>query len=207
MKIFLKICGITNVEDAKFIVSMGVNALGIIRYKKSPRFVNDEDLIKISKVVPSHIKLVPVFVNEEQEIVKNTLSLIPGAIPQFHGKESPEYCESFGTEYIKAVIMDVSIDLSEKSNQYHSCKALLLDSKDKSLHGGTGKVFDWDLVNDYVHKPLILAGGLNIENIDQALSSEKYWGVDVSSGVESSPEKKDHRKVSKFIKKVRNKDD
>jgi len=133
--------------------------------------------------------------------------MMPDAIPQFHGDEDSAYCESFGVEYLKAIKMDESINLKKEAESYTSSLALLLDSKDINLLGGAGFTFDWNLVDLSLEKNLILAGGLSPENIERALSSGQYWGVDVSSGVESSPGIKDKNKIVSFIRTIRDRNE
>ena len=207
MNIFIKICGITSIEDANVSVALGADAIGLIRYPQSPRYIEDKELDQIYKVLPKSVKAVPVFANEVAEEVQRVLNKMPGAIPQFHGDEDPTYCESFGIKYIKAINMDINIDLKEEAEKYISSLALLLDSKEANFLGGTGLTFDWNLVSSITNKPLILAGGLNSENIEEAISSGHYWGVDVSSGVESLPGKKDKSKINNFINIIRDKDE
>jgi len=207
MDIFIKICGITNLEDAKIAISSGANAIGLMRYADSPRYIEEKRLDQIYEILPKSVKAVPVFANESAEEVERVLNMMPDAIPQFHGDEDSAYCESFGVEYLKAIKMDESINLKKEAESYTSSLALLLDSKDINLLGGTGFTFDWNLVDLSLEKNLILAGGLSPENIERALSSGQYWGVDVSSGVESSLGKKDKNKIVSFIRTIRDRNE
>ena len=205
MNCFIKICGITSIADANLAIEEGANAIGLMRFTKSPRYLENVILQQIYDVIPVSVKAIPVFVNESSKEVDRVLNKLPNALPQFHGDESPEYCESFGVDYIKAINMDINVDLLQESERYKSSIALLLDSKVPNILGGSGLTFDWNLVDDSINKSLILAGGLTPENIKSAISSGQYWGVDVSSGVESSPGKKDRKKLANFIKNVKEK--
>ena len=205
MELFIKICGITNLEDAELAVSCGADALGFIMYEKSPRKINKEKVLKIIEELPERIVPVLVFVNSSSEYVETCLEMSPKLIPQFHGEETPEFCSSFGRDFLKALRVSGEEDLHPIFESYSKSWMLLLDSYQKNDFGGTGKSFDWkSLKEKEFNKPYLLAGGLNPENVENALSLVSCAGLDVSSGVESSPGKKDSIKLKKFIETARN---
>ena len=205
MELFIKICGITNLEDAKLAISYGANALGFIMYEKSPRKIRKKQVLEIIKELPTDVVPVMVFVDPRSEYVKSCLNVSSRLIPQFHGNEKPDFCSSFGRDYIKAIRVSGKEDLKLLFENYSSSWRLLVDSYQKNYFGGTGKTFDWKyLRGKNLDKPYLLAGGLNPENVEKALSIVSCAGLDVSSGVESSIGKKDKTKLKKFIEIARN---
>ena len=205
MELFIKICGITNFEDARAAVSYGANALGFMMYEKSPRKIAKEEVLEIIKELPEEVIPVMVFVNPTSIYVESCLEVSSRLIPQFHGNETPEFCSSFGRDFLKALRVSGKEDLRTIFESYSKAWMLLLDSYQKNDFGGTGKTFEWkNLKGKELNKPYLLAGGLNPENVEKALSLVPCAGIDVSSGVESSPGKKDSRKVKKFIQTARN---
>ena len=205
MELFIKICGITSLKDAKLAASFGANALGFMMYQHSSRKIDKNNAARIIKTLPEEITPVMVFVNSNFEYVESCLKVSPKIIPQFHGTESPEFCSSFGRDFIKAIRVTKEIDLPLSFRRYSKSWMMLLDSFHKDSYGGSGVVFDWDLLlGKKLNKPYLLCGGLNPDNVERALSIVPCAGLDVSSGVESSPGKKDSVKVKKFIKIARN---
>ena len=205
MELFIKICGITNLEDARLAVSYGANALGFMMYEKSPRKIAKEEVLEIIKELPEEVIPVMVFVNPTSIYVESCLEVSSRLIPQFHGNETPEFCSSFGRDFLKAMRVSGKEDLRTIFESYSKAWMLLLDSYQKNNFGGTGKTFEWqNLKGKELNKPYLLAGGLNPENVEKALSLVPCAGIDVSSGVESSPGKKDSKKVKKFIRTARN---
>ena len=205
MELFIKICGITNLEDARSAVSYGANALGFMMYEKSPRKIAKEEVLEIIKELPEEVIPVMVFVNPSSEYVERCLEVSSKLIPQFHGDETPAFCSSFGRDFLKALRVSGKEDLQTIFESYSKSWMLLLDSYQKNDFGGTGKAFEWkNLKEKEFNKPYLLAGGLNPENVEKALSLVSCAGLDVSSGVESSPGKKDSIKLKKFIEAARN---
>ena len=205
MELFIKICGITNLEDARSAVSYGANALGFMMYEKSPRKIVKEEVLEIIKELPEEVIPVMVFVNPSSEYVERCLEVSSKLIPQFHGDETPAFCSSFGRDFLKALRVSGKEDLQTIFESYSKSWMLLLDSYQKNDFGGTGKTFEWkNLKGKELNKPYLLAGGLNPENVEKALSLVSCAGLDVSSGVESSPGKKDSIKLKKFIETARN---
>jgi phosphoribosylanthranilate isomerase len=199
--IFIKICGITELEDAKNIAQMGVSALGFIFYPKSRRYIEPKKANEIILNLPPFIVTVGVFVNEKTDKVEDTLKICPVDILQFHGDESPDYCKKFNKRVIKA--FRVNEDFSSVILSNYSVSAFLLDSFAQNEYGGTGKIFDWDVaVKAKKYGKIILSGGLNTENIKYAIEKVNPYGIDISSGVEISPGKKDIKKVEEILKLI-----
>ena len=203
MSIFIKICGITNLKDAKVSITDGADAIGFIQSKKSERFVSLETLNVIKDAIGIDFLTIPVFVNPSSEEVINFLSIFPNSILQFHGDEEEEFCKAFNKPYIKAINVSKQEDLVNDLNKYKDSFAYLLDSGDSQNRGGTGETFDWKLIPKDLSNKIIVAGGLDSNNIEVLLSEVSPFGVDVSSGVESKIGVKDHSKIDNFIKLVK----
>ena len=203
MSIFIKICGITNLEDAKISIADGADAIGFIQSKKSERFVSLETLNIIKDAIGIDFLTIPVFVNPLTEEVINFLSIFPNSILQFHGDEEEEFCKAFNKPYIKAINVSKYEDLINDLNKYKDSFAYLLDSGDSQNRGGTGETFDWKLIPKDLSNKIIVAGGLDSNNIEVLLSEISPFGVDVSSGVEYKIGVKDHSKIDNFIKLVK----
>ena len=200
---YIKICGITSEKDAQMVEALGVDAMGFIMYEESERFVEIDKVVNILKSIKNRVEVFLVFVNSIHDFVSECLSKIPQAIPQFHGEEGAEFCESFNTDFVKAIRVYASIDFRDINKTFKNAKMLLLDSYEKNSYGGSGKTFNWDLINTRVKIPFLLAGGIDTMNVEKALSSVSCKGVDVSTGVESKPGVKDPVKVKNLIEKVR----
>jgi phosphoribosylanthranilate isomerase len=198
----VKICGITNREDALWAVECGADALGFIFYKKSPRYINPEHAKEIISILPPFISTVGVFVNEDYNDVRDVKLLTGLNAVQLHGDESPSYCNLIEGKLIKAIRIknEKSIERLKK----YTVDAFLLDSFDTSSFGGSGLTFDWRLAEKAKqHGRIILAGGLTPDNVEEAINKVAPFGVDVSSGVESKPGIKNKKKVKDFILKVK----
>ncbi len=204
----IKICGITNKEDALWAVNLKVDALGFI-FAESPRRVKPEIVQKIVELLPPFISSVGVFVNEDRRKVEEITESCGLTTLQFHGEESPSYCEEFKQKVVKAFrVKDKSV--LRKAAQYQErVDAYLLDTYSPSKYGGTGKTFDWRIAKEIKEfgLPIILSGGLNPENIKEAISEVEPYGVDVSSGVEERPGKKNLEKLINFVRIVRETDE
>jgi phosphoribosylanthranilate isomerase len=199
----IKICGITNHEDAQVSVAAGADALGLNFYKKSPRYLTISAAAKIAKKLPSFLMRVGVFVNAPESLVLQAIGECGLSMLQFHGDETPEFCTQFGLMSMKAFRIRGAEALKELP-QYPT-EAWLLDAYTPKTRGGTGKKFNWELAVEAKKfgRPFFLAGGLTPGNVADAVRRVRPFGVDVSSGVESAPGKKDHQKVRDFIAKVR----
>jgi len=201
----VKICGITSVEDARYACATGANAIGLVFYQKSPRNVTIQQAKSILDSLPPFVTSVGLFLDAEADFVESVIAKAPLDLLQFHGTETPDYCDSFSTSYIKAIGMaDIKneSEFSQISQNYPNAKGFLIDSHATGAAGGTGKTFDWKNVPQNQQKPIILAGGLNPENIADAITQNNLFGVDISSGVESTPGKKDHEKIRKLMTEV-----
>jgi phosphoribosylanthranilate isomerase len=199
----VKICGITNKDDSLFAAQCGVAALGFIFYPPSPRYITPEDARKIISALPDEVVKVGVFVNEKTEEIKRVMEYCTLDMIQLHGDESPELCRQFSSSIvIKAV--DLKNDDDLKNACCYDVAAILADSRHAGLYGGTGKKADWELAFALQKKmPLILSGGLNEGNIAEAMQTVAPAALDLNSGVEVSPGKKDHAKLARIFDIVR----
>lgn len=198
----VKICGITNVADGLMVANSGADSIGLVFYEPSPRHVEIDQACLIAKALPAFVTKTALFVNPDVEYVKEVLAKVQIDLLQFHGDESPEFCEQFGLPYMKAIRMQQSTDLNEIAQQYDSACGILLDAYKPGVPGGTGEQFNWDWVPCTFSKPIILAGGLKAENIQQAIHTVQPWAVDVSGGVEASKGLKSADKVKLFMQQV-----
>jgi phosphoribosylanthranilate isomerase len=203
MGTWVKICGITNLGDAQASVEAGADALGFVFYEKSPRHMTIPAAAGISKQIPGFIMRVGVFVNALREVVVRAIGECGLTLLQFHGNEPPEYCSQFGLMSMKAFRMRDAGTLKEMAK--YQTNAWLLDANSPEAVGGSGEKFNWDLAVEAQKfgKPIFLAGGLTPENVAEAVRKVRPFGVDVSSGVEISPGKKDPVKVRAFINAVK----
>jgi phosphoribosylanthranilate isomerase len=202
----VKICGITSITDALTIVKFGADAIGLVFYEKSVRYVSLEQAKAICQALPPFITTVALFMNANKQQVTECLAEAHFDLLQFHGNESPEFCASFNHPYIKAVPMSgVSglDDFKAYAEQYPDAKAFLVDSHAPNEAGGSGKVFDWKQIPVDYSAPIILAGGLNAENIAQAMQATDVFALDVSSGVEASAGVKSRIKIKQFMQEVK----
>ena len=203
MRTRVKICGITRRQDAEFAVKSGADAIGLVFYEPSPRAVIIEQAAAITAQLSPFVSVVGLFVNATAESVRQTIKQIPLSLLQFHGDESAEFCEQFKMPYIKAIRMQSAADLIQASKDFSAASALLLDSYQHGVPGGTGQTFDWSMITA-VNKPLILAGGLTTENVAEAIRQVSPYAVDVSGGVEESKGLKSNNKISAFMREVAN---
>ena len=202
MTVRIKICGIMNKEDAIAAAHFGADALGFV-FATSPRKVSAESAREIIKTLPPFVKTVGVFVDEDPERVSSIAARCGLDILQFHGSESVDYCNSFNRRVIKAVRMQSRDELKNLSNYVDVVDGLLLDTYVPNKLGGTGITFDWELaVEARKYGRIILAGGLNPENVAAAIRMVKPYAVDASSGLERSPGVKDHEKMAQFIREA-----
>jgi phosphoribosylanthranilate isomerase len=199
----VKICGITSVGDAEAAVEAGADMLGLMFYPDSPRHITEEMAQTIARQLPPFIIRVGVFADQAPEEVFSAMHKCGLNLLQFHGRETPEYCAQFGMMTMKAFRIRDAASLKEIP-QYQT-HAYLLDSYVAGKAGGTGAVFNWNLAVEAgrLGKPIFLAGGLTPENVTEAVRTVRPFGVDVSSGVEQSPGKKDPKKMRDFIAAVR----
>ena len=207
MSVKVKICGITNLEDALAATEAGADALGFMFYEKSPRHISLNAAAEISRALPPFVIKTGVFVNADEDLVRRAIGDCHLNLLQFHGDETPEYCAQFGIMTMKAFrVRDTE---SLKSLAAYKTDAWLLDAFVPRKPGGTGETFNWDLAVEAKKSGqlIFLAGGLTPENVAEAIRKVQPYGVDVSSGVESSPGKKDISKLRKFIRAAKGNSD
>lgn len=205
MRTRIKICGLTRVEDMSAAVNAGADAVGLVFYPSSPRAVDLALAARLCAVVPPFVTIVGLFVNEASTKVREVISSLPINLLQFHGEEPSDYCESFGLPYMKAARVRQGFDLLDYAACYPSARGLLVDAWVEG-YGGGGHAFDWRLLPKDFDRPLVLAGGLNPQNIGEAIQTVNPWAVDVSSGVELSKGIKDRALIDAFIAGVRDAD-
>jgi phosphoribosylanthranilate isomerase len=206
MRTRVKICGITRVEDAAVAAAHGADAIGLIFYRPSPRYVAPERAREIVAATPAFVTTVAVFVNPSREEVEAVIRESGVSLLQFHGDEPPEFCSGFSRPYIKAVRLRPGLDLLKYLSPHTDARAWMLDSFHEDLWGGTGGAFDWSLVPRDAAKPLVLSGGLTSDNVGNAVRRVRPYAVDVSTGVEVSKGIKDAAKIAAFIGAVRRED-
>jgi phosphoribosylanthranilate isomerase len=200
----VKICGITRIEDAQAVSMSGADAIGLVFYEKSPRHVSIEKAMQLVASLPPFVTVVGLFVNADAAAVREVLAAVSIDVLQFHGDESPEYCGQFGRSYLKAIRVKAGVNLVQCAAQFSSAQGLLLDAHVEGIPGGTGAVFDWTLIPEDLPLPLILSGGLDVENVASAIKQVQPYAVDVSSGVEAGKGIKDAAKIARFMQEVRN---
>ena len=198
----IKICGFTRLEDVHDAVELGVDALGFVFVDSSPRCVKTNQVKVLVQHLPPFVQSVGLFMNQSEQEIREVLQEIPLNLLQFHGDETPEFCEQFKVPYIKAIPMGGGVNPLDYVKQHAESVGFLLDSHAVGESGGSGGVFDWDKIPKGFDRPLILAGGLNIDNVCEAVQQVKPYAVDVSSGVESAKGIKNKEKMAAFIKGV-----
>jgi len=198
----VKICGLTRSQDIEAAVAAGADALGLVFYEPSPRAVTITEAVHLTQSVPAFVSLVGLFVNPTEAYVREVLESVPLDLLQFHGDETPEFCEQFKRRWIKAIRVRSQEQVVSAFQQYRNASGLLVDAWDPERFGGTGKSFNWELIPPERPLPLILAGGLTSDNVFRAVEQVKPWAVDVSGGVECGKGIKDSEKISDFINEV-----
>lgn len=199
----VKFCGITQLDDAHYAEYLGVDAMGFVFYEKSPRVLSITAAEAICQTLSPFITKVGLFVNPSKSEVEAVLQKVNLDLLQFHGDEAEDFCRQFNKPYIKAVAVRDKESMNQATKLYPSAAGLLLDTFHQEKKGGTGEVFDWSLISSTHAKPIILAGGLTIENVRLAIETVKPYAVDVSSGIELNKTKKDFDKMRRFIEEVR----
>jgi phosphoribosylanthranilate isomerase len=202
MRVRVKICGITRPEDGVVAARHGADAIGLVFHPRSPRFVAVETAQAIVEQLPPFVTVVGLFVDASIDRIRSVLDQVPIDMLQFHGDEPPETCAAFGKPYIKAVAMREGTDPLEAALRFSDARGLLLDAYREGVPGGTGESFDWERVPSNPGKPLILAGGLNPDNVGEAIRRVRPYAVDVSSGVERDKGIKDEQRIIEFLRGV-----
>ena len=205
MRTRIKICGITRAEDARAAAECGADAIGLVFYPPSPRYLSTERAAELRDALPPFVQTVALFVNADAAQVAQVLQRVRPALLQFHGGETPEFCGQFGVPFVKACRMRPGDDALEYLRPFSRTAAWLFDSHVPE-YGGVGEGFDLSLMPVVKEKPVILSGGLSRANVAEAIRRVRPWGVDVSSGVESAKGVKDAAKIAAFIAEVRNAD-
>jgi phosphoribosylanthranilate isomerase len=203
MQVKVKICGITNLDDAMAAVDCGADALGFVFFKGSPRYIPYGSAASIIKNLPPFLTIVGVFVNEQPEHIENVITMIGIDVIQLHGEEPPERY-TFTRRVIKAMRVETLESLDPLINYRGKASAFLLDTFTPDLFGGTGKIFNWDIALEAKQfGRIILAGGLTPDNVAEAVKRVRPYGVDVSSGVEFEKGRKDFKKMQQFIERAK----
>lgn len=201
----VKICGITNLEDALAACEYGADAVGFIFYKKSPRFIEPERVKKIIKDIPPFVTTVGIFVDEDADKINEIVKEVGLNVVQLHGKELPEFCEGIRSKVIKVFrIQGSRVQEFKGEMKQYRVSAYLLDTYQEGIPGGTGETFNWKIAKEAKgFGRIILAGGLTLQNVAEAVKTVMPYAVDVSSGVEERPGKKDLKKVKEFIERAK----
>jgi phosphoribosylanthranilate isomerase len=202
---FIKICGITNLDDALAAVDAGADALGFNFYKPSPRYIAPSAAREMVEQVPARMLTVGVFVNEESQTVMSIAHEAGLKAVQLHGDESPDYCRDLASEFYVIKTLAVSDSFDAKQSHAYDVDAIMLDTKDSRLHGGTGRVFDWSVARaaSQIVPKLYLAGGLSPENVAEAVAVVQPYAVDACSALEDRPGIKNHERMRAFVETVR----
>lgn len=198
----IKICGFTRVEDLQQGVQAGADAIGLVFYPPSPRYVDLPTAQALARAVPPFVAVVGLFVNADPAVVRETLAAVPIHLLQFHGDEDEAYCRQFDRPYMKAARVRPGMDLLQYAAEFPSAQAILLDAFVDG-YGGGGKVFDWAAIPANMGKPIVLSGGLDADNVADAVRRVQPAAVDVSSGVEAAKGIKDAEKMRAFVAAVR----
>lgn len=191
-------------EDALIAVAQGADAIGLVFYPPSPRYVTPAQAAEIVNALPAFITVVALFVDASRADVEAVLSQVNIDLIQFHGQETADECRQYGKSYMKAIRVKSDTNLVQYTTEYSDAKALLLDTYAEGVPGGTGQVFDWTIIPKNLSKPIVLAGGLDAENVEQAIRQVKPYAVDVSGGVEFKKGIKDAAKIAAFMRGVSN---
>ena len=209
MRTRIKICGITRAQDARCAAQAGADAIGLVFYPPSPRYLSVERAVEIRDALEPFVQTVALFVNPDAAQVAQVIGRVRPGMLQFHGEETPEFCAQFGTPFVKAYRVRSGDSAGEHALEYlrpfSRAAAWLFDSHVPE-YGGVGETFDWSLLPATQERPVILSGGLSRENVAGAVRRVRPWGVDVSSGVEAAKGIKDAAKIAAFIAEVRNAD-
>jgi len=196
-------CGMTRIEDISHAIDLGVDAIGLIFYSKSSRYIDIKKATLLLKNKPPFLNAVAVLVNPVPKDVHSILDEIPIDLLQFHGDESPEFCQQFNKPFIKAIQPTSTPQITQQTSEFLQAQAILMDTPSNKARGGTGLTFDWSIIPQDASRPYILAGGLNQFNVNAAIRATHPYAVDVCSGIESLPGIKDHAKMDEFVAAIR----
>ena len=199
----IKICGITRVEGALAAAQAGADAIGLVFHAASPRAVSVEQARVIAQAMPPFVTVVGLFVDAPEADIRAVLDQVPLDLLQFHGDEPDSFCQRFARPYLKAVRVRPGDDLNALAANWPGASGILLDSYKPGVPGGTGETFDWSMIPSQRSWMLVLAGGLQADNVRQAIDMTAPWAVDVSGGVEAAKGIKDVDKINAFIHEVK----
>jgi len=199
----VKFCGLTHEEDIAQAVKLGVDALGFVFYAPSSRSVAPDHAAMLTSSVPAFVTRVGLFVNEQPAAIQNIFERTRLNLIQYHGDETPEFCDAVGLPFIKAFRVRPGIDIQSEMERYPNASGFLLDAYVKGQPGGTGERFDWGMIPQS-NAPIILAGGLSPDNAKDAIEQVAPWALDVSGGIETKPGRKDPDKMARFMNACRN---
>jgi len=203
MRTRIKFCGITSIEDAAKAVDLGVDAIGLILVPGSPRELTLRHAAAIRRLLPPMVAAVVLLRNPDVALVQQTLAELQPDLLQFHGEETAEFCDQFGVRYIKAIAMrEAKTPVDIAIRPYAAAAALLFDGHATGALGGQGQSFDWRLIRNAATQPLIVAGGLSADNVGDAIRIARPFAVDVSSGIENAPGRKNSGKMANFVRAV-----
>ena len=202
----IKICGLKDPNHARLAAETGADAIGLVFYGPSPRFVEVSLARALVDALPPYVSAVGLFVNAPEREVRDVLGAVRLDLLQFQGDEPTTFCESFRLPFVRAVRMEAGTDLVEWAGRFAHAKALLLDAHVPGTPGGTGRTFDWAAIPRDLPIAIILSGGLTPDNVGEAIRTVRPWAVDVSSGVERARGEKDPRLIVDFIRSVRSED-
>lgn len=198
----VKICGITRLQDANMAQALGADSLGFVFVPASKRYIEPKAALEIVSTLSPFVTCVGLFLNADAQDVRHVLSLMPSMMPQFHGQETAEYCDQFERPYLKAVGVGGGMPTSEELSVYRHCSGFLFDSNAPGELGGTGHAFDWSQLSKNFERPLILAGGINVQNVERAIKEVAPHAIDISSGVEVRKGIKDPEAMKLFMAAV-----
>ena len=202
MRTRVKFCGITRPEDAQAAANLGVDAIGLVFYPPSPRAVTLDQAKQVVSALPAFVTTVALFVDPDEREVEAVIDELGVDLLQFHGDESVLQCQQYRRPYIKALRMRDDVNVLDEIGRYSESRGLLLDSYQPGVAGGTGKAFDWARIPSDVRRSVILAGGLDADNVAQAIEQVRPYAVDVSGGIESAKGIKDREKMKAFMRSV-----
>jgi phosphoribosylanthranilate isomerase len=198
----IKFCGLTRIDDVQFATGLGVDAVGFVMTRKSKRFVEPAAAAHLRDAVPPYVTTVALVMDDEPAFIEEVLRVLRPDMLQFHGVETDDACAAYGVRYTKAIAMGEGAAALGRLHAYPRASGLLLDGHGLGEQGGSGQRFDWSLMPKDLAQPLILAGGLDADNVAEAIRVARPWAIDVSSGIESSPGIKDRAKMERFISAV-----
>jgi phosphoribosylanthranilate isomerase len=198
----VKICGITRMQDAQVAIKAGCDAIGLVFYAPSPRFVSLENAAELVASIPPFVNVVGLFVNAEPTYIEQVMRHVRLDLLQFHGDETASQCQQLEMPYMKAIRVTADTNLLQYAEEFKQARALLLDTYVEGVPGGTGQAFDWHIIPEALPIPVVLAGGLNPENVGDAIRQVKPYAVDVSGGVEIKKGIKDAAKIAAFMRGV-----